>query len=312
MTALAVLAVSACTGGGVVEDIDASQPRPGTAGTSAAATPSPAIADLMAKTSMTDTARRLFLAAEPTIEAKAELERNCRNTAGAHTLGCFLVVRDCRPGAPLTDCSHRTRIHLLHIDQAETHDLIYVSAAHEMLHAAYEEIPEAERRRLDGELEAALPQLDRCRVNGNLEAYAGRGPDERRSELHSVLATEFARLPAGLQAHFGRYFANRQVVVAAHDRTLGNREQEICDLGTRLDRLDARIDDLRSQIRQLRAAGSVRASNSLVPELNTVALQQNRLADTHNRRVDEYNRLLANLGSQAGALAPRDPATGAP
>lgn len=308
MAAFALLAASACSGG-VVDD-DPIGARPGTAGPTASA-PSPAVADLMAKTSMTDTARRLFLAAEPTIEAKAELDSNCRNTAGAHTLGCFLVLRDCRAGAPLADCSHRTRIHLLRIDQAETHDLIYVSAAHEMLHAAYEEMPDAQRRALDAELEAALPRLDQCRVNGNLKAYAGRGPDERASELHSVLATEFAHLPAGLQAHLSRYFDNRQIVVAAHDRTLGNREQEICDLGTRLDGLDARIDDLRRQIRQLRAAGSVRASNSLVPELNAIVVQQNRLAATHNRRVDEYNRLLTNLGSQTGALAPRDPAAGA-
>lgn len=258
---------------------------------------------------MTEGARALFLDAQPSIEDKAELERNCRKNTGAHTLGCFLVVKECRSTGVPPECSTRTRIHLLRMDQAETHDLIYVSAAHEVLHAAYEGIPDEERRRIDRQLEAAVPKLDKCRVDNNLGAYADRGPAEKLSELHSVLATEFSVLPPGLQAHFSQYLADRQLVVAAHDRALGNREQAICDLEARLDQLEVRMDPLRRQLRQLRSAGRLEASNALVDPLNSLANEHNRIADEHNRLVNEYNQILVSLGAPAGALTPRDPAS---
>lgn len=268
--------------------------------------PSAPIADLMDKTSMTAEARKLFLDARPRIEGMADLESNCSNRSGAHTLGCFLVVKECQTGGA-SGCSLKTQIHLLQIDRPDAHDLIYVSAAHEMLHAAYEQLPLDERLQVDRQLEAALPQLDQCRVETNLGAYADRVGADRMNELHSVLATEFAVLPPGLQSHFNRYFSNRQLVVSAHDRTLGNREQEICGLRSRLDQLEGQIGSLR---RQLGSAGSVRAYNALVPRINALVRDQNRAADTHNRRVREYNRLLESIGGDPGALAPREaPAT---
>lgn len=278
-------------------------------------TPSPApastvpgpIENLMARTSMTPEARELFLAARPRVESQAELASNCRNTSGAHTLGCFLVIRDCAAGGPAT-CSRRTQIHLLHIDGPEAAELIYASAAHETLHAAYEKIPPAERQQVDRQLEAALPQLDQCRVRANLGAYSDRNPAEKLSELHSVLATEFRNLPGGLEAHFKRYFTDRQLVVAAHDRALGNREQEICDLQARLDQLDARLASMRQQLRQLGRSGSARAYNSAVSAYNALVDEQNRTLVTHNRRVQEYNVVLVNLGGGPGPLQPRDEA----
>ncbi len=264
------------------------------------------IAELMERTSMTSQARKLFLDSRPRIEGKAEFAGNCRRASGAHTLGCFLVFRSCPAGAAPSGCSKETQIHLLQIDRPDASDLMYVSAAHEALHAAYEEIPPAERRHIDGQLEAALPQLDQCRIDANLKAYAGRGSAERLNELHSILGTEFADLPPGLQAHYSRYFANRQLVVQAHDRSLGAREQEICRLQSRLDQLEARIGSLRRQLQQLRSAGNVRAYNSRVPGFNALVTEHNQAVSSHNRQVREYNQLLVSVGGDAGGLQPRD------
>jgi hypothetical protein len=298
--ALSVLIGAACSSGGTGA-VDRGDPSDGPRGSP----PPPApIVDIMDRTTMTAAARTLFLAARPRIETKAELANHCRSTSGVHTLGCFRVVQECG-GHDAAGCT-TTQIHLLQIDRADVSDLIYVSAAHEMLHAAYEKIPEGDRQQLDRQLDAALGQLEKCRVDTNLSAYAGRSPAEMKSELHSVLATEFAVLPPGLQEHFSRYFANRQLVVAAHDRTLGVREQEICSLRSRLDQLDARIGPLRQQIRQLRSAGSLRASNALVPTLNALVVDQNRTADTHNARVREYNQVLVSLGGDANTLPPAE------
>ncbi|MDQ3569538.1 MAG: hypothetical protein M3396_02730 [Actinomycetota bacterium] len=264
------------------------------------------IAELMERTSMTSQARELFLKARPKIEGRAEFAGKCRNASGSHTLGCFLVFRSCPSGGSPSACSKETQIHLLQIQRPDASDLIYVSAAHEVLHAVYEEMPTPERRHIDSQLEAALPQLDQCRVDANLKAYAGRASTERLNELHSILATEFANLPPGLNAHYSRYFVNRQLVTQAHDRSLGGLEQDICRLQSRLDQLEARIGSLRRQLQQLRSAGNVRAYNSQVPNFNAMVTEHNQAVDSHNRRVREYNQLLVSLGGDAGVLQPRD------
>ena len=300
------LALSACStaGTGGSSAPDEARPSPTTPGTTTPPVPAP-IADLMEKTSMTELAKRIFLGAHPTIEGKTELQRNCRNTSTTHTLGCFLVTRRCRAGADPATCSVETRIHLLRIDRADVKDLVYVSAAHEMLHAAYEAMPRPERRQLDHDLESALAQLDQCRLSANMAAYSGLGGEERLSELHSILGTEFPALPAALQAHYSKYLANRRLVIETHDRTLGGREQEICGLRASLDQLEARLEGMRAQLQRLRSSGDRAAYNAQVPSFNAQVSARDRLLATHNRRVREYNQLLATLGSSTDVLQPR-------
>ncbi len=301
--AVAMSACSSSTTGGSSSPAGTDR-SPTTPSTARRVVPAP-IADLIEKTSMTEQAQQLFLDADPKIEGRTELQRNCRNTSSAHTLGCFLVTRQCRAGADPSTCSVETRIHLLGIDRADVKDLIYVSAAHEMLHAAYEVMPRPERGQLDRNLESALAQLDQCRLSANLAAYGGGG-EERLSELHSILATEFPSLPAELERHYSRYLVNRHLVIQAHDRTLGGREQEICTLRSTLDQLEARIGAQRAQLQRLRSSGDTRAYNAQVPSFNARVSTHNRLVASHNRKVREYNRLLANLGSSADVLQPRE------
>lgn len=311
---VAMLAVSACAG--TTTDRSPTADRRRSAGQTASTTPPTtvpaAIADIMAKASMSEQARRLFLEADPKIESKAELQRSCRNTSSVHTLGCFTAIRRCELGANPSNCSVENRIHLLRIERADLKDLMYVSAAHEMLHAAYEAMAPADRAQLNSHLQSALPGLDQCRLSANLAAYSGLVGDERLSELHSILGTEFPSLPSALQAHYSRYLVDRQSVVQAHDRTLGGREQEICGLRARLDQLEARIAGLRAQLRRLRSSGNVRAYNAQVPSFNAEVNTYNRLVTTHNTKVREYNELLTSLGSSADALQQRGTAPSAP
>lgn len=308
--ALALSACSSSTTGGSTPNRERSQPPAGSR-TPPTTVPAP-IAELMEKASMGEQGRRLFLDADPRIEGKAELQRSCRNTSSVHTLGCFLASKRCQVRAGPSTCSVETRIHLLHIERAELKDLMYVSAAHEMLHAAYEAMTPAERAQLHVHLESALSGLDQCRLSANLAAYSGVAGGERMSELHSILGTEFASLPPALQAHYSRYLVNRQAVVQAHDRTLGGREQEICGLRASLDQLEAQVTGLRAQLRRLRSSGNVRAYNAQVPGFNAQVSTYNRLVAAHNGKVREYNQLLASLGSSTDALQQRGAVPTAP
>jgi uncharacterized coiled-coil protein SlyX len=190
----------------------------------------------------------------------------------------------------------------------DAHDLVYVSGAHEMLHAVYEQLPPDYRLQIDRQLEAALPQLDQCRVDTNLRAYDNQMGAERTNELHSVLATEFGVLPPGLQSHFSRYFSNRQLVVSAHDRTLGHREEAICGQRSRLDQIEAQLKSLQQRLQRQRPSGNLAAYNALVDRHNALAREQNRAVDAYNRRVREHNQFLESIGGEPGTLSPREPA----
>ncbi len=216
---LVALASASCDSGGS-GDTSGSTPT-STAGAAQTAI-APAIEDLARKTTMTETARRLFLEARPQIESTAEFNTHCGTVSNQHTLGCLITTRQCRSGD--TGCSVSRRIHLLRVDRGDLSDVTYVAAAHEMLHVAYQEIPEAERAQLDRQLQAAIAGLDRCKVSVTFGTYGGSAASEKLTEVHSVLGTQLAKLPAALESHYSKYLSNRQAVVQAHVRTLGRHE----------------------------------------------------------------------------------------
>jgi hypothetical protein len=220
------------------------------------------------------------VAASPAIEDTATFVANCglaapgegSGTGRAHTQGCYAAGR----------------IHLLAPERAEARDLLSVVAAHELLHAVYASLAPTERARIDAELEAARAGNDR--LEDRLKVY-GPGPT-LLNEIHSILGSEFDGLSPALEAHYAQFFSNRAAIVAARQRTLGARENEIQRLQADVDALDARILDLRATQEQLRAVGDIRTYNANVPVINGLIDRYNAQVDVLNGRIDEYNSLL--------------------
>jgi hypothetical protein len=243
--------------------------------------PAPAdVQDLAVTTTMTDRARRVFFAASPAIENATTFAASCGLDSPADS-----------PGAPRTHtagCYASGRIHLLAPDHAEARDLLYVVAAHELLHAVYANLGPAERARIDAELQAA--RAGNQRLEERLKPY-GSGPT-LLNEVHSILGSEFDGLSPALEAHYAQFFANRAAVVAARQRTLGTREEEIQRLRADVDDLDARIESLRATQEQLRTAGDIRTYNANVSVINGLIDRYNAQVDALNARIEEYNGLL--------------------
>jgi len=250
-----------------------------TAPTTTTTKPVPAdIADLAVTTTMTERARRVFYAASPAIETATVFAANC----GLEAPG------DAGPRTHTAGCYAAGRIHLLAPDRAEARDLLYVVAAHELLHAVYADLGPAERVRIDAELEAA--RVGNARLEERLKPY-GTGPT-LLNEIHSILGSEFDGLSPALEAHYAQFFANRASIVAARQRTLGTREDEIQRLRSDVDELDARIEGLRATQDQLRASGDIRTYNANVPVINGLITRYNAQVDALNARIEEYNSLL--------------------
>ena len=253
---------------------------PTTVATTTTTEPLPAdVADLATATTMTERARRIFLAARPAIEDAPTFAGNCGMDSPAdgggpktHTAGCYVAGR----------------IHLLAPDRAEARDLLYVVAAHELLHAVYSSLGPAERARVDAELEAA--RAGNVRLEERLKPYAGL--PTLTNEIHSILGSEFDGLSPALEAHYAQYFSDRGAVVAARQRTLGAREDEIARLRAEVDDLDNRIETLRATLISPRAAGDIRAYNASVDVFNGLIHRYNTSIDTLNTKIEEYNGLL--------------------
>jgi len=85
------------------------------------------------------------------------------------------------------------------------------------------------------------------------------------SEMHSILGSEVEGLSPVLEAHYAHYFSNRAVIVAAHQRTLGDRENEIRNLKGLLAELEARIkalSDVQEQRRKAVSSGVTTTSSA--------------------------------------------------
>ena len=250
-----------------------------TSPTTTTTAPLPAdLEDLVAATTMTERARRLFAAARPAIEDPTTFAQSCGIVSRAdpgdrprtHTHGCFVAGR----------------IHLL--ARTEARELLYVAAAHELLHAAYESLGSSERSRVDAEVEAARTGNER--LEERLEAY-GSIPT-LANEMHSILGSEFDGLSAALEAHYAQFFTNRAAVVAARQRVVGTREDEIRRLKAQIEELGARITTLEAAQEERRAARDVSAYNAAVPVVNGLIIRYNALIDALNAHIDEFNALL--------------------
>ena len=240
----------------------------------------PDIQDLVATTTMTDRGRRIFLAATPAVEDPDTFARSCgieprsEPSAGprTHTHGCYVGGR----------------IHLLTPDQAEARELLYVVAAHELLHAVYVGLGPADRSRIDAEVAAARAGNER--LEDRLKPY-GSTPT-LANEMHSILGSEFDGLSPALEAHYGQYFSNRGAVLAARQRTLGVKEDEMKRLRASIDDLDARITALRQTQEELRSSGDFRGYNANVAVINGLIGRYNAEVDALNAVIDAYNSLL--------------------
>lgn len=240
------------------------------------------VAGIIAATTLTDRGRRIFLAASPRIEDATTFARACGIDDAADSPG--------EPRVHTRGCYVNGRIHLRAGDVAEARELLNVVAAHELLHAVYASLGQAERARIDAEL--ATARAGNERLEERLRPYGG-GPT-LSNEVHSILGSEFGGLSPALEAHYAQFFADRSRVVASRQRTLGAREDEITRLKAEVDALEARIASLKEGQDALRAQGDFRTYNANVPMINGLIDWYNSQVDALNALVAEYNGLLGS------------------
>lgn len=264
-------------------------------------TPSAAITTLADQTTMTDEGRRIFYTTHPEVANKDGFNSQCRQGSASEysiVLGCYVSSGTLYGNIYLYDVQDER---LLGVKQ--------VTAAHEMLHAAYDRLSDSERRTVDAQLMEAYKNLPEGRIKETIAQYEAADPSSVPSELHSILGTEQRDLPKGLETYYKRYFTNRQAIVAFsedYEEEFTNRQQSVAEYDAQLASLKAQIDSSQAEadrqyqsLQQARialdrfeASGDIAAFNARVSSYNQQVASYNALAQQLRSDIDEYNRLV--------------------
>ncbi len=259
------------------------------------------LVSLLAQATMTTAARRLVAGVNSKVEDKSPFARDCRVTseeADSLVFGCFTG----------------TALRVLRVDEPQFAPAMIVSAAHEMLHAAYQSLTKKQRVRIDSLIQTFYTSLNDPDLTALVAEYDKTEPGARLDELHSLLPTEVANLSPPLERYYRRYFSDRARVVAAfasYEAVFKNLEQQYDQLKSQLDGLQSQLtstrteidaagaqaDQLGQQIDSLRSQGRIDESNNLVDTQNGAADRANALVAQYNGLVDQYDSLVDQINA---------------
>jgi hypothetical protein len=255
------------------------------------------IARLAADTAMSSYGQRLFYVNKPSLDDKVALNQHCEGLAEeAAVLGCF---RGDRQG-----------IYIYDITDPRLSGVEQVTAAHEMLHQAYERLDNTQKKRIDSLLEDYYrTKLTDQSVKDKMEIYKKTEPNDLANEMHSIFGTEIKDLPSELEEHYSQYFADRQKVVTYRTQSQAEFDKyrnQIATYDQRLAELKPQIEaneqDLTAQVAAIKAkkaqmesdlaAGNVAAYNAAVAPYNAMVKAYNSDLSATNRLIEEHNKLV--------------------
>ncbi len=251
--------------------------------------PPPEIAQLATDTTMQDKARRLFYVYRPELNDRLQFNQNCTHFEETIVLGCYVS---------------NLGIYLFDVDDPRLHGVQQVTAAHELLHAAYDRLGAEEKARVDKLTADTFASLNNQRIIRTIENYKSRDPSVVPNELHSILATEVRELPEELEEYYKKYFSNRLKIVEyseKYESILTERktkavtlEAQITGLKNDIELTEAELNQQRNRLQQDRAnvtnQQQARAYNQRVEAYNASIKELNSMIDRHNKLIEEYKR----------------------
>lgn len=262
---------------------------------------SPKIQQLAIDTTMTAKSRQLFYQQEPKIEPKAIFHQRCRkvghNPEKTILLGCF------------TSNGYQGSIIIQSVTDPRLAGMMEMVAAHEMLHAAYQQLSYKERSRLAPRLKRAVQQVKDENLQAVLKEYAAGDPEIYVNELHSHLGTSVTDLgDPELEQYYRQYFRDRKQVVAFAKRSrsvLAEIETQIEQLEPELDKLEVNLTAEKDYIQQ--AEEDLKAAQRDLEQMKVNLADLKRLAENSLKRgnaslVDEFEQERSRFNTEVGAF----------
>lgn len=216
--------------------------------------PTAAVESLAREATLTDSAKFTFYATRPAVQSKQDFNQNCPRTD---------------PDSPILGCYAANRIYIYDVTDERLNGIKTVTAAHEMLHAAYDRMSESERSRINELLRATYKEGENENLDSRMDYYAEAQPGQSLNELHSIIGTEFARISPELETYYAQYFQDRAALVALHQR------------------VESQFDSLRAE------------AESLVSTIETLARDINQSTNEYNQSIAELNQDIKAFNARA-------------
>ncbi|MGB4767941.1 MAG: hypothetical protein WBP22_01670 [Candidatus Saccharimonas sp.] len=259
--------------------------------------------------SLTPGGRDIFYASQPLLAPSAK-DFPCKSgETSSVILGCY---------SSSTVWFDKGQIYILDVKNSALDGVVQVTAAHEMLHAAYHRLSFLERTHIDKLVSDQYMKLrDDPVLKEQMEYYHANEPGQDVNELHSILGTTVAKLDPELERYYARYFTDRANVIALYTNyssALHQNDQKINDLKAKLDteaaalaidteRYEADLSQLNVDIQSFntRASSGGFGSQSAFTAARAALLARtaalNARSDLLNSRVAAYNEDVKTINS---------------
>lgn len=253
------------------------------------------ISALRADLDLTNDGKRVFLASLPALELADDFNEHCNSH---------------RQDVSMLGCYTGGRMYIYDIKSEQLADANKVTAAHELLHAAWARMNRGEREQVTN----LLAEVKTAHPDWVTEELALYQEAERTEELYTRVGTKMRELPEALEEHYKKYFNNRLQIVEFYENyqaPFNRLKQANADLKAQLDALSVEIETARQTYEARLAALETRIDefnqcaetvgcftsqsqfmterNLLEQERQAVAAERNRL----NERIDYNNALVA-------------------
>lgn len=246
--------------------------------------------------------RDLFYVSDPQVQDSATFNASCSSNEQTIVLGCYKAQK----------------IYLYNVADERFDGVKEVTAAHEMLHAAYERFSDAERQDVDAMLKPIIENMKDSRILELVTLYNKTEPGELYNEMHSILGTEYGALTPELEEYYKKYFKDRGVVVRfagqyqaiftesknkieEYDRQLSSLKPQIDQNNAMLQRTQTELEDQHNQLNQYRLRGQIQQYNQLVPVYNAKVTEFNALIERTRNLVGQYNAIVEERNNQVAA-----------
>lgn len=232
--------------------------------------PSSEMVEIREKIELTENGEFIFNVSQPVLDDRDNFNEHCKAVIGeTAVLGCYT----------------NDTIYVYNIDSAELAGIREVTVAHELLHAVYAQMDEAEKANLQSSLEQVY-KSNTAILEDDLSLYSEA---EREEEIYVRVGTEIANLPENLEQHYATIFENQDKIVAyynSYDAVFKNLKAE-------LNSLTAEIESLSEQIESQKATyeAQVAQLTNEVAEFNNCAQTAGCFseAEFYSRRAELLN-----------------------
>lgn len=218
-------------------------------------------------------------ASRPEVDNSDEFNLHCeRREAKSAILGCY----------------NNKNIYVYSVKNPKLYGIEEVSAAHEMLHAAWDRMSDSERASVGVLLEAQYATMTDKSLKERMDYYERTEPGEKLNELHSIIGSEVAQVSPKLESYYAQYFTDRSKVTSLYK----SYNSVFTQLANESDALYAQLGALGTEIDTLKQVYQIAVSKLS----GDIATFNQRANDGDFKSNADFNQQRAAIVARSNAL----------